>query len=65
MNGIDPIADLREIAGAMNTLQSRADIEAALDRVEYVIEVLDPEWQDAAYTLHEQLQARLRQAGSQ
>jgi hypothetical protein len=62
MNGIDPIADMHEIAGAISTLQSRADIEAALDRVEYVMEVLDPQWQEAAYALHEQLQARLQQA---
>jgi hypothetical protein len=63
MNGIDPMGDLQAIATKTDELTRRGDIEAALDRLEYLMEVLDPELQEPAYGLIEQLRRKLSRAG--
>ena len=61
MRGVDPQAVLLRVSSQLDTLQGRADIEEALDELEYVFEVLDPEFQDGATLLITQLRARLEE----
>jgi hypothetical protein len=60
--GIDSLAWMQQLAGRIDQLQQRAEIEAALDDVEYLMEALDPELQEPAYQLAEVLRSRLEQA---
>jgi len=60
MDGVDPLAYMREVAGRLESLD-RTGIERALDDLEYLGEVLDPELQDLADGLMQRLQARLEQ----
>ena len=59
MDGIDIGATLRQVAERMAKTEERAELEDLLDRVEYLLEVIDPAIQDTAYTLIEQLRQRL------
>ncbi|MCG6965591.1 MAG: hypothetical protein LJE59_03705 [Chromatiaceae bacterium] len=61
--GIDSIAWMQQLAGRLDQLRTRAEIGSALDDVEYLLDALDPELQDAAYQLVEVLRNRLEQAG--
>ncbi len=60
----DPYAYLQEVARRLPTLTRRADIDALLDDVEYLFEVLPPELQDPAYAIIDQLRAKRETAGS-
>lgn len=62
MDGINPLETMQQLALRMNQLTDRREIETALDEVEYLFEILDPELQDAAIQLIEQLRARLERA---
>jgi hypothetical protein len=62
--GIDSIAWMQQLAGRIDKLHGRSEIEAALDDVEYLMEALDPELQEPAYKLAEDLRRRLAQAGA-
>jgi hypothetical protein len=62
MEGLSPYAYMQQVAMRMHDLTERQEIETVLDEVEYLFEVLDPEMQDAAYQLIEQLRAKLAQA---
>ena len=62
--GIDAIAWMQQLAGRVDRLETRAEIEAALDDVEYLMDALDPELQEPAYQLVEVLRRRLEQAGA-
>ena len=53
--GIDSLAWMQQLAGRMDQLNSRAEIESALDDIEYLMEALDPELQESAYQLIEML----------
>ncbi len=57
--GVDSIAWMQQLAGRMDQLNSRAEIESALDDIEYLMEALDPELQESAYQLIETLRRRL------
>lgn len=59
MSGIDPINDLQAIASQVPQLRDREAIGRALDDLDYLMEVLDPELQEHAYRLHELLQQKL------
>lgn len=59
--GIDSIGWMQRLAGRINQLETRREIEAALDDVEYLMDALDPELQDPAYQLVEALRRRLEQ----
>ena len=61
--GIDSIAWMQQLAGRLDQLRSRTEIEAALDDVEYLMEALDPELQDSACQLVEVLRRKLEQTG--
>ncbi len=60
--GIDAVAWMQRLAGRIDRLEGRAEIEAALDDVEYLIDALDPELHGPAYQLVEALRAKLAQA---
>jgi hypothetical protein len=62
--GIDSIAWMQQLAGRIDKLHGRSEIEAALDNVEYLLEALDPELQELACKLAEELRRRLEQAGA-
>lgn len=57
--GIDSIAWMQQLAGRLDRLTERAEIESALDDVEFLMDALDPELQGPAYQLVEALRARL------
>jgi len=59
--GIDAIGWMQQLAGRIDQLRTRAEIESALDDVEYLMDALDPELQDPAYQLVEALRRRLEQ----
>lgn len=48
MSGITPYRTLHDIARALPTLTTRDEIEAALDELEYLFEVIPPEMQEYA-----------------
>lgn len=60
--GIDAVARMQQLAGRLDRLAGRAEIEGALDDVEYLIDALDPELHGPAYQLVEALRAKLEQA---
>ena len=60
--GIDSVAWMQQLAGRLDKLEGRAEIEAALDDVEYLMDALDPELQGPAYQLVEALRHKLEQA---
>jgi hypothetical protein len=62
--GIDSIAWMQQLAGRLDELHGRAEIESALDDLEYLMDAMDPELQEPAYRLVELLRARLEQAGA-
>jgi hypothetical protein len=57
MSGIDPYAYMQQVSMQMHELNTRREIETALDELEYLFEVIPPEMQDNA----EQLIAMLRE----
>ncbi len=62
MNGVDPWPFMQDLAGRIDGMTERRDIECALDDLEYLMEVLDPELQDPAYALVDRLRAKLERA---
>jgi hypothetical protein len=60
--GIDSLAWMQQLAARIDQLDTHAEIEAALDDVEYLMDALDPELQGPAYQLVEVLRRRLEQA---
>jgi hypothetical protein len=62
MDGINPMEYMQQVAAQMNQLTSRREIETVLDEVEYLFDALEPELQDAACQLIEQLRAKLERA---
>lgn len=62
MNGVDPYAYMQQVATRMHALTERDEIEAVLDELEYLFEVIPPEMQDNAETLIAQLREKLDNA---
>ena len=62
MQGTDPTGFMQGVAGKLDSLQDRGQIETLLDELEYLMQVLDPELQDPAYDLAERLRGKLEQA---
>ena len=48
MSGITPYRTLHDISRALPTLTTRQEVEAALDELEYLFEVIPPEMQEYA-----------------
>ena len=61
MQGVDPFGYMQQVAGSLDRLKTRSELESVLDEIEYLFEVLDPELQDFAYALIERIQAKLNQ----
>lgn len=59
LNGVNPYAYMQLVAGQMNTLTTRSEIETVLDELEYLFEVIPPELQDNAETLIGMLREKL------
>lgn len=62
MTGVTPYRTLHDIARALPELTRRAEIEAALDELEYLFEVMPPEMQGYAEPVIESLRAKLAAA---
>lgn len=62
MNGIDPIGYVQQVAMNMDQLTGRAEIETALDEVEYLFEVIPPDLQELAEQIIERLRQKLANA---
>ena len=56
MDGIDPYLYVQRVAETLDSLDDRRSLETALDELEYLYEVMDPELQESA----EQVMAALR-----
>jgi len=63
MSSVQPYHEIMEIAGTLYELRTRAELSAALDRVEYLFEVISPEQQDPVEQLIAQLRRKLEHAG--
>ncbi len=63
MSGVAPCREIQEIASKLPGLTGRADIVEALDRVEYLFEVIPPELQDPVEQLIGELRRKLQSAG--
>jgi hypothetical protein len=61
MQGVDPVAYMHLVAGRLDSLQESREIEEALDEMEYLFEIMDPELQDPAADLIARLHAKLEQ----
>jgi hypothetical protein len=59
MSGITPYRTLHDIARALPGLTQRGEIEAALDELEYLFEVIPPEMQEYAEPVVEALREKL------
>jgi uncharacterized protein YjgD (DUF1641 family) len=62
MTGVTPYRTLHDIARALPELTRREEIEAALDELEFLFEVIPPELQEYAETVIEALRRKLEQA---
>lgn len=62
MTGIDPYAYMQQVATRMSQLQNRSEIETVLDEMEYLYEVISPEFQEYADQLISQLRGKLSAA---
>lgn len=60
MQGVNPYAYLQLVAAQIDTMSNRADVENALDDLEYLFEVTDPEIQDIASDLIARLKDKLK-----
>lgn len=61
MNGIDPYGYLQRVARELPFLSDRAGLETALDELEYLYEVMDPELQESAEQVMTLLRDKLQQ----
>jgi len=64
MSGVTPYRTLHEIARALPQLTGRAEIEAALDELEYLFEVMPPEMQEYAEPVIETLRRKLAEVSA-
>jgi hypothetical protein len=62
MSGVTPYRTLHDIARALPELTRREEIEAALDELEYLFEVIPPEMQEYAEPIIESLRRKLAAA---
>lgn len=62
MSGVNPFVYMQQVAGRLPSLSDRREIETLLDEVEYLYDALDPELQEPATQLIEQLRKRLEAA---
>ena len=58
---MEPYAYLQQVAARLDVLQTKEEINAVLDELEFLYEALDPELQDLATNLIATLTKRLNQ----
>jgi len=61
---VTPYRTLHDIARALPELVQRAEIEAALDELEYLFEVIPPEMQEYAEPVIEALRRKLAETST-
>ncbi len=64
MSGVTPYRTLHDIARAVPNLTTRAEIEQALDELEFLFEVIPPEMQEYAEPVIAALRVKLAAAAS-
>jgi hypothetical protein len=62
MNGVNPYQYLQTLSLRLDSLTEQSEIEAALDEIEYLFEVIPPEMQDLAEPIIEILRKKLSSA---
>ncbi|TNF98460.1 MAG: hypothetical protein EP297_08005 [Gammaproteobacteria bacterium] len=62
MNEINPYQYLQQVSVRMHELNSRDEIETVLDEIEYLFEVIPPDFQDNAEQLITELRKKLTNA---
>ena len=62
MSGVDPYSYMHQVSMRLAEMTDRDEIEEALDRMEYLFEVIPPEMQDNAEQLISLLRERLKSA---
>ena len=60
MQGVDPYTYLQQVAGRLDKLSKRDEVETLLDEIEYLYEVMDPELQYMADDVITRLRGRLK-----
>jgi len=60
MEGINPYAYMELVAGQLAFMDNKADVETALEELEYLYEIMDPELQDLASDLMSKLRDTLK-----
>lgn len=60
MSGITPYITIQKIAARLKDMDTRDEVNDALDEVEYLFEVIPPELQDPVETLITQLRDKLK-----
>ena len=60
-NGIDPFQYLQQVSENFDLINSREEINAVLDELEFVYELLEPEFQNLASELIAKLTEKLKQ----
>lgn len=64
MSGVTPYRTLHDIARALPGLTTRAELEHALDELEFLFEVIPPELQEYAEPVIAELRVKLAAARS-
>jgi len=62
MSGVDPYSYMHQVSMRLAEMTDRDEIEEALDKMEYLFEVIPPEMQDNAEQLISLLRERLKSA---
>ena len=57
---MQPYEYLKQVAARLDAITTREEIHQILDELEFLYEAIDPEFQDLATTLIEELSARLK-----
>jgi len=60
MSGVTPYLEIQKLASRLAELRERSDIIEALDRAEYLFEVIPPELQDPVEQLIGELRRKLQ-----
>lgn len=61
MNGIEPYEYMTQLSMNLAAMDNLQEVEAALDRLEYLFEVMPPELLDLAEELIDQVRKKLEQ----
>ncbi len=59
MEGVDPLGYMQQVARRLDQIDDPKELETLLDEIEYLFEILDPEFQELAYDLVDRMRARL------